>query len=91
MGIYVWLFDKFVWIFNLSLSLFSFPAMILTNKRIRFYVVHEFLANRADFSGKGSTEHHNLFNVGGVFEDILNVFSHIFRKKKEEKKKVRKF
>jgi len=41
------------------------------------YISHEFFARSPDLLGKGSTEHHDLFVMGGGPENFLNIATHV--------------
>lgn len=41
------------------------------------YILHELLADRADFFAECSAEHHDLLAMGSAAEDFLHVFAHI--------------
>lgn len=42
-------------------------------------VLHELLADRADFLGKSGAEHHDLLLSWGGAEDLLNIASHVLQ------------
>jgi len=48
------------------------------------YIVHKLLANWSNFVGECGGEHHNLLVVGGHFEDLLDVSSHVCSRIKVE-------
>ena len=41
------------------------------------YVLHEFFANRADVLGQSGREHHDLFVVGCLHKDGLDISPHV--------------
>ena len=41
--------------------------------------MHEFLADWANFLAEGCTEHHDLLLMGGQFEDLLHIVTHVYQ------------
>ena len=48
----------------------------------RNYIIHELLADWSYLLWQGSAEHHHLFLVGGHFEHLLNISTHVYEREK---------